>query len=46
MIKELSEINESKSTNGGDADSEEILRDTQSKEHIENKTLEVSEFKL
>ncbi|XP_025417497.1 protein lap4 isoform X4 [Sipha flava] len=39
VIKELSEISESKSTNGGDADSEE-MPDTQSKEYTENKTLE------
>ncbi|KAL4149196.1 hypothetical protein QTP88_003189 [Uroleucon formosanum] len=39
VIKELSEISESKSTNGGDADSDE-MPDTQSKECIENKALE------
>jgi hypothetical protein len=40
----LSEISESKSTNGGDADSDEIL-DIQSKECTDNKTLEVITFK-
>jgi len=40
----LSEISESKSTNGGDADSDEML-DTQSKECLENKALEVIKFK-
>ncbi|XP_060879942.1 protein scribble homolog isoform X5 [Metopolophium dirhodum] len=39
VIKELSEISENKSTNGGDADSDE-MPDTQSKECIENKALE------
>ncbi|XP_060836590.1 protein scribble homolog isoform X4 [Rhopalosiphum padi] len=39
VIKELSEISESKSTNGGDADSDEIL-DIQSKECTDNRTLE------
>ncbi|XP_015379845.1 PREDICTED: protein scribble homolog isoform X4 [Diuraphis noxia] len=37
VIKELSEINESRSTNGGDSDE---IPDTQSKECIENKALE------
>jgi len=41
VIKELSEITENKSTNGGDAESEEIPTGTHSKEYIDNKTLEV-----
>lgn len=40
VIKELSEITENKSTHGDDADNEELL-DPQSKEYIENKTVEV-----
>jgi len=40
----LSEISENKSTNSGDGDSDEIP-DTQSKESIENKALEVIKFK-
>lgn len=44
MIKELSEISENKSTNGGDGESDGIP-DTQSKESIENKALEVIKFK-
>lgn len=40
VIKELSEITENKSTNGGDGDSEEIL-EAQSKEYVENKPVEV-----
>ncbi|XP_001943811.2 protein lap4 isoform X4 [Acyrthosiphon pisum] len=44
VIKELSEISENKSTNGGDADSDE-MPDTQSKECIENKALEVETTK-
>uniref|UniRef100_A0A2H8TSX7 Protein scribble n=2 Tax=Melanaphis sacchari TaxID=742174 RepID=A0A2H8TSX7_9HEMI len=44
VIRELSEISESKSTNDGDADSDEIP-DIQSKECTENKTLEVETTK-
>ncbi|XP_027837048.1 protein lap4 isoform X4 [Aphis gossypii] len=44
VIKELSEISESKSTNGGDADSDEIP-DIQSKEFTDNKTPEVETTK-
>jgi len=40
----LSEISESKSTNGGDADSDEIP-DIQSKEFTDNKAPEVIKFK-
>lgn len=40
VIKELSEITENKSTHGGDADNEELL-ESQSKECIENKAVEV-----
>lgn len=41
VIKELSEITENKSTNGGDGDSEELPTDTHSNEHVDNRTLEV-----
>lgn len=42
VIKELSEITENKSTNSGDSDNKKTFSDdAQSKDYIENKTVEV-----